>query len=175
MHKNQLLAAILIIILLSAFTVSSNKWKITNGYKVKFNTAGAKGSFEKISGTIDFDEKNVEASSFDVNIEVASIATGNFMKTSHAKSEKWFNAEKFPIINFKSNKITKTASSYNVSGKLTMHGVSKQINIPFSFANNTFTGTLSANRMDYGVGDMEGMSKKVGNKVEIQISVPVSK
>ncbi|HAD11476.1 MAG TPA: hypothetical protein DCF33_03460 [Saprospirales bacterium] len=51
----------------------------------------------------------------------------------------------------------------------------KVVTIPFTFSNNTFVGSFSVNRMDYGIGSMEGMSKKVSNEIKIDLSVPVSK
>jgi polyisoprenoid-binding protein YceI len=56
-----------------------------------------------------------------------------------------------------------------------MHGVKKQISIPFTFISNTFKGTFKVNRMDYGIGSMEGMSKKVSDDIVLEISVPVTK
>ena len=47
-----------------------------------------------------------------------------------------------------------------------MHGIKKQVNIPFVFLNNVFKGSFSVNRIDYGVGTLEGMSKKVSNAIK---------
>jgi polyisoprenoid-binding protein YceI len=175
MKKVKFLFIMLAFIALSAFTVSQTSWKISNGYSIKFSTDHASGKFEKISGTINFDEANLPSSSFNISVDVSSIATGFFLKNSHAKGSKWFDAEKYPTINFISTKFSKTAQGYLVDGNLTMHGITKQIQIPFTFSNNSFSGNFSVNRMDYQVGTMEGMSKKVGNKVDLEIVVPVSK
>ena len=56
-----------------------------------------------------------------------------------------------------------------------MHGVSKEIAIPFTFLNAVFKGIFSVNRMDYKIGTMEGMSKKVSNEIKLDISIPVVK
>ncbi|MDP5139092.1 MAG: YceI family protein, partial [Spirosomaceae bacterium] len=120
-------------------------------------------------------ENDLANSKFAVSLDVASINTGNGMKNKHAKSDKWFDAEKYPKITFTSNKFTKTAAGYSVEGTLDLHGVKKPVSIPFTFANNTFKGSLKVNRMDYGVGTMEGMSKKVSNEIVVDISVPVTK
>jgi polyisoprenoid-binding protein YceI len=56
-----------------------------------------------------------------------------------------------------------------------MHGTKKEITIPFTFRDNKFTGSFTVNRMDYGVGSMEGMSKKVSNEIRLEIFVPVTK
>jgi polyisoprenoid-binding protein YceI len=163
-------------LLASAFTTfNAIQWQITDGYSIKFAGKDAEGKFEKCSGDIVFDEKNLDASKFSVSVDVSSITTGNGMKNKHAKSDKWFDAKQFPTINFTSNKFSKTASGYTVEGTLDLHGVKKTVSIPFTFANNTFVGSFSVNRLDYGVGTMEGMSKKVSNEIKIDLSVPVSK
>ncbi len=163
-------------LLATAFTTfNATQWQINDGYAIKFSGEDANGKFEKFSGDIVFDEKNLDASRFNVSVDVNSITTGNGMKNKHAKSDKWFDAKQFPTIQFTSAKFTKTASGYQVEGTLSMHGVKKTVSIPFTFANNTFTGSFSVLRLDYGVGTMEGMSKKVGNEIKLDISVPVSK
>ena len=161
-------------ILLSAFAIINTvNWQIKDGYSLKFEGSHVDGKFEKVSGDIAFDEANLSASHFLVKVDVASIATGNWLKNIHAKNESWFNADKYPGINFTSAKISKTAQGYSVEGTLDMHGTKKLVTIPFTFLNNTFRGSFSVNRLDYGIGTMEGMSKKVSNEIKIDISVPV--
>ena len=165
-----------LVVVLSAFTVhQAINWQIKEGYDLKFSGTKVEGNFEKIKGDISFDENDLSNSKFDLKIEVESIATGNFLKNRHAKGDDWFDAEKYPNINFVSSKFSKTTSGYLVTGKLTMHGVKKEIVIPFTFSNSVFKGNFSVNRMDYKIGTMEGMSKKVSNEIKLDISIPVIK
>jgi polyisoprenoid-binding protein YceI len=162
--------------LLSAFTVyTSTNWKIASGYSIKFTSKDPSGAFTSMKGDISFDANDLASSKFNITIDVNSIATGNGMKNIKAKNETWFNADKYPAITFVSSKVAKAASGYEVVGTLTMRGVSKQITIPFTFANNTFTGSFSVNRLDYKVGDDEGMDAHASNDLKIDISVPVTK
>ena len=86
----------LAIILLSAFTtLKSTDWNISDNYSVKFDGGDPSGEFTGLKGTIQFDEKKLATSKFDVTIDVASINTGNGMKNTHAKGAGWFDAEKF--------------------------------------------------------------------------------
>jgi polyisoprenoid-binding protein YceI len=163
-------------LLLSAFTtIKSINWQITDGYSINFKGTDAEGIFKTMTGDISFDENDLTGSKFSVSVDASSINTGNGMKNKHAKSDKWFDTTKYPSITFSSSKISKSASGYLVEGTLEMHGVKKQITIPFTFGNSTFKGNFSVNRLDYGVGTMEGMSKKVSNEIAIEISVPVTK
>lgn len=162
-------------IMLTAFTINNTLWQIKDGYSIKFEGTDAKGEFEKINGSIIFDAENLATSNMNINVDVTSIATGNWLKNRHAKSEKWFDADKFPKINFTSSKFSKSANGYIVDGTLEMHGIKKQITIPFTFDNNIFKGNFNVNRIDYGVGTLEGMSKKVSNEIKLELSVPVVK
>jgi len=176
MTKVKFIGMIAAIISLSAFTISNSiSWKIDEGHSVKFSGTEVEGIFKEMNGDINFDEQDLANSNFSVALNVASINTGNGTKNKHAVSEKWFDAETYPKITFTSSKISKSATGYQVEGTLEMHGVKKQITIPFSFSGNTFKGNLKVNRLDYGVGTMKGMSKKVSNEIAIEIAVPVVK
>src|SRR6187402_953326 len=73
-----------LIVLASAFTIiAAQDYKISDGYAVKFEAAGASGIFKTLKGDISFDEKNLAASKFNVTIDVASINTGNGLKNTH--------------------------------------------------------------------------------------------
>lgn len=163
-------------VLLSAFTIQTAiNWKIAEGYSIKFKGVDAEGIFKNMTGTLLFSETDLASSSFSVSVDVSSINTGNGMKNKHAVSDKWFDAEKYPNINFVSSGFSKTTAGYEVEGTLDLHGVKKTVKIPFTFVANTFAGKLKVNRMDYGVGTMDGPSAKVGNEMEIELSVPVTK
>src|SRR5277367_5548127 len=123
----------IVLIVGSAFTVfKSQDWKIADTSFVKFDGGDPSGQFEGMKGAISFDPNDLANSKFDVTIDVTTINTGNGMKNTHAKSEKWFDTEKYPTIQFTSSAITKAAAGYEAKGMLTMHGVTKEIVIPFT-------------------------------------------
>lgn len=164
------------IILCSAFSISSSmNWTIKEGYSIKFAGTDAEGVFQSLKGDINFDESQPENSKFNFTVEVNSINTGNGMKNKHAIGKKWFNAEQFPDITFKSSSVSKKGSDYNVTGDMQIHGVTKNMTIPFQFSNDIFTSNFSVKRMDFGVGTMKGMSKKVSDEIKLEVSIPVSK
>jgi polyisoprenoid-binding protein YceI len=167
------LAAVLLIAG-SAFTVmSAQEWKISDNYSVKFDGGDPSGQFSGLKGTIIFDPNDLANSKFDESIDVTTINTGNGMKNTHAKSEKWFDAEKYPTIQFTSSAITKAASGYEAKGILNMHGVQKEIVIPFTFEDNIFKGSIAVNRMDYNINTAEPAHGSSTFKVDI--TVPVTK
>lgn len=174
MKKQSYLIAALALTVASAFTVfQSQNWNVAEGYSIKFDGGDPSGEFSGLKGTIQFDEKNLGASKFDMTVDVASINTGNGMKNTHAKSANWFDAEKYPTIGFTSSAITKTASGFEAKGNLEMHGVKKEVTIPFTFANNTFSGDIEVNRMDFALDD--GKHPKMAPTLKVSINVPVTK
>ncbi|PWU00032.1 MAG: polyisoprenoid-binding protein [Bacteroidetes bacterium] len=162
----------------SAFTVmNSQDWKISDDYSVKFTSADPSGVFRGLKGTVKFDETDLANSKFDVSIDVSTINTGNGMKNGHAKSAKWFDAEKYPLITFTSSSISKASTGYAAKGVLEMHGVKKDFTIPFTFDKNASGGVFNAsfdvNRLDFNINTEEPAHG--ASVVKVDISVPVSK
>ncbi len=174
MKKQIYSLAAVVVIIGSAFAfIQSQDWKIAEGYSIKFEAGDPSGEFSGLKGTIQFDDKNLAASKFNVTIDVATINTGNGMKNTHAKGANWFDAEKYPAIAFTSSAITKTSSGFEAKGTLEMHGVKKEITLPFTFANNTFAANFEVNRMDFNLDD--GKHPKMSPTMKVSISVPVTK
>jgi polyisoprenoid-binding protein YceI len=158
-----------------AFTVISN-WKIVNDYSIKFSGKDVNGIFKKFTGNIEFDEANLAASKFYLVIEVASINTGNGLQNKHAKSGDWFDAANYPQIKFTSSKIEKSGNTWSVKGKMEVHGVAKEMNIPFSFSKTgnqgIFTAGFIVKRSDFNIGKPGG---DTANDIKVEVKVPVSK
>jgi polyisoprenoid-binding protein YceI len=93
------------------------------------------------------------------------------MKNTHAKSEKWFDAAKYPTIQFTSTAISKVATGYEAKGMLTIHGVQKEVVIPFTFDNNVFKGSISINRLEYNINTEEPNHGASTFKVDIEVPV----
>jgi len=93
--------------------------------------------------------------------DIASIDTGNADRDNHLKSGDFFEAEKYPTINFKSTSVEKDGSDYTVKGDLTIKDVTKPVKLNAEFGGiatdpwgNTKAGfTLSGkiNRTEFGL------------------------
>jgi len=174
MKKSIFPAIALVILTVSAFTFfQSLDWKIGDNYSVKFDGGDPSGVFTGLKGTIQFDENNLAASKFDCTVDVGSINTGNGMKNTHAKSDKWLDATKYPVIRITSKSINKTPAGFEAKGTLDFHGVQKEITLPFTFVNNVFAGTFEVNRMDYGINTAE--PNHGAQVLKVSLNVPVTK
>ena len=176
-NKTGSLTVVIIATLISsAFSfIHSLDWKIKEGYQIKFSSETQTGVLNSLSGKIQFDENNLPVSKFDMVVDAASINTGNGMKNTHAKGADFLDVAQYPNITFTSTSISKTEMGYSATGKLKIRGIEKEITIPFTFTNNTFAGSFTVNRLDYGVGSTEGMTGKASKELKIDISVPVTK
>lgn len=127
-----------------------------------------KGNFKGMNGQINFDPNNLDASIFDVYIDANTIDTGSAKRDQHLKNEDFFEVEKYPSICFKSTKITKTKSAYSTKGLLSMHGVSKNVEILFTYNDGELVGHFKVNRFDYNIGTGTGKFL-VGKEVDLKI------
>lgn len=167
--------AIAVLAAVFAFTLAQG-WQATDKYNISFSSNDAGGVFKKFSGNIVFDEQNVAASAFDVTIDITSINTGNGLQNKHAKSDEWFDAAKYPVAKFVSKKIVKTATGYQVTGDMDMHGVKKELSFPFTFRRSgnsgEFKGSFNINRSDFHIGKPGG---DVAEVIKVDVTVPVVK
>jgi polyisoprenoid-binding protein YceI len=86
------------------------------------------GRFSKCSGTIEIDREHPEHSSVSARIEVKSIDTKIRKRDDHLLSPEFFDAQRYPEITFKSRAVTQTGpEAGDISGELTMHGVTKSV------------------------------------------------
>jgi polyisoprenoid-binding protein YceI len=132
------------------------------GFQVRHFVSKVRGSFADFSGTIAIDAEKPEASSVQFTIKVASIDTNEPKRDAHLKSPDFFDAEKSPEITFASRKVVKKSdTSYDVTGDLTMRGVTKEITLPVTFnglvkdpwGNDRagFETSITLNRKEYGI------------------------
>jgi len=137
------------------------------------------GRFNEISGTVIFDKENPSKTALDFSVPVESIDTHVPKRDQHLKSPDFFNAKEFPVITFKSKEVKKTdADTYQITGDLTLHGVTKSLAIDFKkggeakgMQNEFRSGgetQFTIKRSDYG---MNFMLNGVGDEVTVMVAV----
>lgn len=126
-----------LVISLSAFIAITN-WKVKEPYEVKFSGGKIHGEFKGLKANIQFDKARPEASRISASIDANTVATGFFLKNSHAKDA--LDAEKYPVISFHSTTVSKNASGYKAAGNLTLKGVTRPVTIYFTFEDRGQSG-----------------------------------
>lgn len=132
------------------------------------------GRFNKTSGSFVYDAAKPEASSLNVEIDVNSVFTAEKKRDDHLKSPDFFSAKQFPTITIKSKSVTaaKGKDVLKVVADVTIRGVTKTLTFdiaktgegqdPWGNSRVGFEGTLTINRMDFGVSFMpDGLGKQV--------------
>jgi polyisoprenoid-binding protein YceI len=142
-----------------------------------------RGQFKQYGGTVNLDPDDFTRSSFEGEIDVASIDTGNTQRDDHLRTSDFFDAPNHPKISFKSTRIErKRDGEYVVHGDITIRGVTKSIALDVEFhgvsrnpwgqtvAGVSAKGTL--HRKDFGVSYnavLEAGGVAIGEKVTIEI------
>jgi len=144
-----------------------------------------RGSFHEFSGRGTFVADDPSASTLQVTIEAGSIETGNADRDGHLRGNDFFAMDEHPQITFASTAVTSTGDdNYDVTGDLTMKGVSKPLTIPFEVAGpvvdpmgNTrigLEGRVVVNRKDWGVNwnaAMEAGGLLVSDNVTLEFDI----
>lgn len=126
------------------------------------------GTFTGMSGTISYDVDRPSSATFSVCVDASTVNTGSKKRDQHLRKEDFFSVEAYPTICINSTRIQSTPEGLRFFGTLTMHGIVKEIEFPFTFSEGQFKGSFTINRLDYGVGEDTG-SFAVGEEVEISI------
>ncbi len=178
---------ILILVLgMSAAGFSQSKWSFDKAHaKLSFSIVHMKishveGNFKAFDVKLMAGKEDFSDAAIEVTADINSINTDIDMRDKDLKSDKYFNAEKFPTLSFKSTSFKKIKDNkYKLTGNITIHGIMKSIaldvvyngSVTDPFSNKTragFTITGKLNRVDFGVGTS---SMVLSDDVEIEANV----
>ncbi|HTH66901.1 MAG TPA: YceI family protein [Rhodanobacter sp.] len=136
-------------------------------------------------GTLVFDEQHPAASSVQVSLPLAMLDTHVPALDKHLKEPDFFNADKYPVVTFKSTAVQPLGGNkFKVTGNLTVHGVTKVVVLdatlnkigphPMSKAQSIgFDATASIKRSDFGMGAyVPNVSDAVNIRITTEGSVP---
>jgi polyisoprenoid-binding protein YceI len=89
-----------------------------------------RGEFRSVSGTLNLDEYDMTRSLVAIDIDVSSVYTRDAQRDQHLRSADFLDVEKYPEMHFQSTAIASSGSnSYRLTGDLTIHGVSREIDL----------------------------------------------
>jgi len=148
------------------------------------------GSFHGLSGVVTLDPANLAKSSVEATIPVDTVDTGVVPRDNDLKSPRFFDAAQFPTMTFKSTSVHKAGDHYDVTGDLTLHGVTKpvvlkleepgkeEIGMDKKSVHRGFTATTTINRQDFGLafnGTLSSGDAVLGDEVKIEIDIDAAK
>jgi polyisoprenoid-binding protein YceI len=157
-------------------------------FTIRHFVSDVDGRFRDFDGVIQYDAQNPANSSVQFTVQAASISTENDDRDKHLKSPDFFDVAKFPTLSFTSTKVVaKGGNSFDVTGNLTLHGVTKVVTIPATFRGTVkvpkgekagFQSTFTLNRLDYGVAwnrAIEGGGAMLGDEVTVNIKIEANR
>jgi polyisoprenoid-binding protein YceI len=148
-----------------------------------------RGAFNEFEGTATIDGDNPQNSSANVTVQVASVDTRNAQRDEHLRTNDFLDIEKYPTITFTSTAIKHVdGNDFEVTGDLTVKGVTKQVTIPLEFQGAAtdpfgnqrvgFEGSLAINRSDFGVtynAALETGGVLVSDKIVLEFEISAIK
>jgi len=154
-------------------------------FQVRHLVTKVRGRFTDFEGDIVMNEDNPERSSVNVSIKATSIDTAQADRDTHLRSADFFDVAQYPTLNFTSTSVKKVgADSYQVTGDLTIHGVTRAVTLATTFLGLAkdpwgnqragFEAEVAINRKDFGLtwnAALETGGFLVGDEVKISLSV----
>jgi len=149
-----------------------------------------RGTFSKISGSVQLDESDITKSTVNVTIDVTTVDTHEPNRDADLRTDKFFDVAKYPTMTFKSTKVEQVApGKLKVTGDFTLHGITKQVVLdvegptppvkdPWGNQRAAVSATTKVNRQDYGVkwnASMDNGGVVVGDDVSITLDVEMVK
>ncbi len=159
--RHRLMLSVLSVLVAAASATAGESFVVDRGqsevsFEVRHVTGPVTGAFTDFEGTVEYDPALPGRSSVEFRIRAASITTNNEKRDAHLRSPDFFDVETYPEIVFTSTKvIAKGASTFDVQGRLTMRGVTRDIVLPVSL-----------------VADAEGSGRRAGHLQDGRDSQP---
>lgn len=167
----KLFIALSALFVLSSFTLLNTEWKSDPAHSQLVFTvrhlgiSNVSGTFNDFTATINATKPDFSDAQFELNAKIASIDTRVEARDNHLKSADFFNAEKYPTLNFKSTKVTKAGKDkFKVTGNMTMHGITKPVTVNLEYNGSVvnamnkkethgFTVSGVIKRSDFNIGE----------------------
>jgi polyisoprenoid-binding protein YceI len=164
-------------------------WTIDNahtnvGFAIKhLGLSTVRGRFTRFEGQVEVDPADLTRATGAVEIDAASIDTGQPDRDTHLRSADFFEVEKYPTITFKLKSVSGQGEDLKITGDLTIRDVTREIVLDAEFAgegtdpygNRKIGGSLSGtiSRGDFGlkwnVPAQAAGGLLVGDKVKLEI------
>lgn len=188
MKKVTLTAAIVF----ATLTTFAQGWTMDKAHsRLSFNVthlmvSDVEGKFKSFDVSVTSSKDDFTDAVIELSADISSVNTDNDYRDNDLKGAGFFDAAKFPTLNFKSTSLAKIdAKNYKLKGNLTIHGITKPVELDIVF-NGTFQNPMNKKtvagfrikgnikRKDFGVG-ADFPTAVVSDEVEIDANVELGK
>ena len=149
-------------------------------FAIKEMGVPVEGRFAKWTADIAFDPKKPETGKVAFTIATASASFGVAETDAEVPKPEWFNVAKFPNATFASTAIKANGGGkFDVAGKLTVKGITKDVVVPIALAQagptTTATGAFTIKRNDFHVGEGEWSdTSQLANDVAVKFKIALT-
>ena len=170
-----------VLLALPGLTLASD-WQIQHdnsrlGFVGTQSGAEFKGEFERFEADMRFDSDALDASGFDVRIDVTSFNSRSSDRDSTVSGKDWFWFSRFPEARYTTTSIRRTGpDQYEADGQLTIRDKTHDVRLPFRWVIDGDTATmvgqttLLRTRFDVGTGEWRS-GKTVGLQVDVLVDL----
>ena len=147
-----------------------------------------RGAFKTFEGTAKVDTQNPANSKVSIKIDANSIDTGNPDRDGHLLSGDFFETEANPYITFESTSVAFDGETWEITGDLSIKGVTKSVTIPFEQTGSAqdpwgqtrvgFEGATTIVRSDWGLNfnaALETGGVLISDKIKLEFDVSAVK
>jgi len=147
-----------------------------------------RGQFASYRGEVHLNEADPAASRIRLEIDAASVDTGNTDRDAHLRGEDFFGVDSHPTITFASTTVERNDDVYTLIGDLTINGKTNPVAVEFELVGTSvdpwgkfragFEGRATVNRRDWGLAWNVALDKGgvlVGEKVKLEFDVSAVK
>jgi polyisoprenoid-binding protein YceI len=175
-------------------TLGPNQWQIDAAHSAAhfsvrhLMVSTVRGQLGPISGTLEYDGKDVRSIKADIRIDVKGLTTQIQKRDDHLRSADFFDVANHPTITFKSKRIDPgTGGAFKMVGDLTIRGTTKEVVLDVEAPSPISKGmrgvvagtsaTTKIKRLEYGLkyNAMVEAGPVVGDDVTITIDIEVGR
>lgn len=151
-------------------------------YYEHFGLSHPSGKIMGAKGTLVLDATDPTKDAVDATLDMTTLTTALPIFDDKLKSDSYFDVAKYPTASFKSTSVVVTGDTTNpttadVTGDLTIHGVTKSVVLHVTFNKKAFnpalfksgygfTATAHLSRSDFGLSNLEPI---VGDDIDLVI------
>lgn len=182
--KTLRLAASIAALVFAFATAHAAEWSVDKsmssvGFVAEQQGSRFNGRFEEFEATVNFDPSSPGNGSVIGTVVTDSVNTRDHDRDAALTDSDWFDSANYAEARFESQSIEADGDGFAARGELTIKGTTKPATLRFTFAEEsgkaTFDGKLSVNRFDFDVGEGWNDTSWVGQTVEVQVKLDLSR
>lgn len=156
-------------------------------FKIRHFVSSVSGRFRDFDGVIRYDKEKPAASSVEFTVKAASIDTASNDRDEDLRSKNFFEVARYPTLTFTSTRVVpKDADTLEVTGNLTLHGVTREITFPVQLLGTVsapggekagFEANFTVNRKEFGItwNNILDSGPVLGDQVQVSIEIEANR